>query len=88
MHPNLSIHDDPETDALYDTRPAAMAARFGGRTIEFLHLGLDVRTVARLAASYAFLADPSLRDQPTTLGENIFALGSALTAYVADRLVH
>jgi len=56
--------DDHEaTDALFDTTPAAMAARFGRRTLDLLRQGRDVREAAHLAASYAFKADPSLRLQ-------------------------
>jgi hypothetical protein len=88
MHTHFSKPDEPEaTDGLYDTSPAAMAARFGARTRELLRDGREVRQVVRLAASYAFLADPSLRDQPTTFGENLFALGRAL-ASARERRVH
>lgn len=87
MQPNRNTHADPETDALYDTSPAAMAGRFGLRAIECLRLGLDVRQTVRLAASYAFFADPSLREPATTFGENLFSLGRAL-ASARERRVH
>lgn len=88
MRPHLSIHRrDPETDALYDTSHLAMAARFGRRTRELLWCGLDVRATARLAASYAFLADPSLRDQSTTFGQNLCALAGSLVR-ASTRWVH
>lgn len=63
MHQQQIVTDKPvETDPLFDTSPAAMAQRFGARVRVMLRQGSgNVREVARMAASYAFLADTSLR---------------------------
>lgn len=50
-----------DSDALYDTSNQAMAARFGLRTAGLIRAGKDAADMARLAASFAFRADPSLR---------------------------
>jgi len=46
-------HRVAETDALFDTRPEALAARFGYRTLAILRAGGEPRTSARLAATFA-----------------------------------
>lgn len=58
-----SVSDNrPEsTDALYDTSPRHLAAQFGLKAIEHLRAGRDPVFAARLAASFAFKAEPSLR---------------------------
>jgi hypothetical protein len=56
-----------ETDAMWDTSHKAMAARFGARARQLIRDANDrrddgsVKEAVRLAASYAFLADTSLR---------------------------
>ncbi len=40
-------------DRLFDTSDLAMAERMGRRTLDLLRDGRDVRSVARLAVSYA-----------------------------------
>lgn len=49
-----------ETDLSYSVKPADLAARFGQRAIELLHQGKDAAETARLAATFAIQADPSL----------------------------
>lgn len=57
----LSQPRDDAPDGLFDTSDRAMAARFGARTRQLLREGRDPCHIARLAASYAFKVDPSLR---------------------------
>jgi hypothetical protein len=87
--PPSVTNDRPEsTDALYDLSPAAMAARFGARALRLLREGRDVRMTVRLAASYAFMADPSLRDpeSPSTLADHLWRLGTELNVEARERL--
>ena len=56
--------DRPDaSDALFDTSPTHLAEVFGRRTIELMRTGRDPFTAARLAATFAFRAKPSLRLQ-------------------------
>ena len=53
-NPNiLPFRRDESPDRLFDTSDLAMAERMGRRTLQMLHDGRDVASVARLAASYA-----------------------------------
>ena len=61
MQHQIVSNNPVETDAMFDTSPKAMAERFGARVRQLLREGRDVRGTMRLAASYAFLADSSLR---------------------------
>lgn len=57
-----SIVDRPEsTDALFDVSPEALARRMGERAQQLMRDGRDPFVAARLAASYAFKAQPALR---------------------------
>lgn len=71
-----------------DTSPTAMAARFGARTIQLLHAGREVRESARLAASYAFMVDPSLREPASApdLAGHVWRLGLALNTIAVEAL--
>lgn len=51
-----------DTDALFDTSPRAMAARFGLLALSHLRAGRNCREAARLAFGYAALA---LRNEST-----------------------
>lgn len=81
-------HSLPDTDAMFDTSPAAMAARFGRRTMQLIRDGRDPFEVARLAASYAFLTEPDLRGEPVErrFGEFLFRLGCELNRAMAATL--
>ena len=52
---------DEATDALFDTHPRVLAERFGRRAIQQILDGRDAAATARLAASFAMRAEPSLR---------------------------
>lgn len=54
-----------DTDALFDTSPQGMAIRFGLRAIEAIRSGAYAGGFARMAFSYAFLVNPTLRQQQT-----------------------
>lgn len=55
-----TVTDEP-TDALFDTSNAALAVRFGARTVQQIRIGSDPSVAARLAFSYAFMSRPWLR---------------------------
>ena len=55
---------DPETDAIFDTSPLALATRFGLRAHQLIRERRDPYVAARLAASYAFMAMPEWRKEP------------------------
>ena len=56
-----------DTDALWDTSPRAMAARFGDVALERLRTGRDLGGVVRTAFSYAALA----LDEDARLGRSV-----------------
>lgn len=75
----------------FDARPLALSARFGTRARQLMADGRDPYVAARLAASFAFRHDPSLRDPaspPLTLAQQCFTLGVALTVAESDRHLH
>lgn len=87
MRTPQSVTNDRLT-ARDDTSPTAMAARFGTRTIQLLHAGREVRDCARLAASYAFMADPSLREPASTpdVADLVWRLGLELNTIAVEAL--
>lgn len=82
-HSLAPSHD--ETDVLFSTHPRDLAARFGRRTIELIRAGQDVYEMARCAASYALIAEPSLRTMPVLDGRDAAVLAAAIE-YNCDRL--
>lgn len=86
QHPNSVTENMHDTDALFDTSPAAMASRFGEKAIRLVRDGLPVAGTARLAASYAFLVRPDLREGAPTFADTLFALGIALARQTSERV--
>lgn len=78
---------DESTDALFDVTPRAMAERFGARARLLIQRGGNPREAARLAASYAFRVDPSLRTCPLTtpLSDHLWRLALELNAAARER---
>lgn len=83
--PESRIPHRDETDVLFDTSPRALAARFGRRTIEHIHQQRDPYEAARMAASWAFLAEPSWRIEETpqsAFSDALFRFGVAMAERV------
>jgi len=81
-------NSDDETDALFRTDPLSLSRRFAQRAIRLMREGRDPYQAARLAGTYAFMADPSLRlEAPRSdLAATLWRFATELNQDFADRL--
>lgn len=78
---------DESTVALFDASPAALAARFGQRTLELIRQGRACGSAAMIAVHFARIAAPDPSDQSQDFGDRLFSLGVALNREHRDRLM-